>query len=76
MADECDFAADMELKAAEAFAAVRLRRLALLTRAVSAEFCECGSPIPAARRAALQGVTLCIHCQAIAERLGVVNVRA
>lgn len=76
MADECDFAADMELKAADAFAAARLGRLGLLAHAVSAEVCKCGSPIPAARRAAVPGVTLCTHCQAIAERLGVVNVRA
>lgn len=76
MADECDFATDMQLKAADAFAASRLRRLALLPLAISADVCECGTPIPASRRVAVQGVTLCTLCQAKAERRGVTHGRA
>ena len=35
----------------------------------SLEFCEeCGDDIPEARRLAVKGVTMCIHCQEIAER--------
>lgn len=35
-----------------------------------AEECEwCGNEIPAARRAAVPGRTLCVDCQAIKERL-------
>lgn len=35
----------------------------------SAFFCECcDAPIPEARRKALDGVTLCVTCQGIAER--------
>ncbi len=35
-----------------------------LVKGTSAEYCqECGEPIPAARRAALPGVQLCIQCQ-------------
>ncbi|GAB2726228.1 DksA/TraR family C4-type zinc finger protein [Halomonas garicola] len=35
----------------------------------SAEFCEeCDAPIPQARREAIPGVQLCIHCQAEAEK--------
>lgn len=76
MADECDFATDMQLKAADAFAASRLSRLALLSSARSAAVCECGTPISAARREAVPGVTLCTFCQAKAERLGVTYGRA
>jgi len=44
--------------------AVQRARQDLIT-GVSAEYCrECGEPIPAARRAALPGVQLCILCQA------------
>ncbi|MDP8049891.1 DksA/TraR family C4-type zinc finger protein [Pasteurella atlantica] len=35
-----------------------------LPKGESAEFCdECGDAIPQARRQAIQGVRLCIHCQ-------------
>ncbi|WP_338560648.1 TraR/DksA family transcriptional regulator [Erwinia sp. E_sp_B04_7] len=37
---------------------------------VSASFCEdCDAPIPEARRRAVQGVTRCVACQQMAERL-------
>lgn len=76
MADECDFATDMQLKAADAFAASRMSRLALLPLAISADVCECGTPIPAARREAVPGVTLCTFCQSRAERRGVTHGRS
>lgn len=75
MADECDFATDLQLKAADAFAAVRLSRLALLPLAISADVCECGAPIPAARRVAVPGVTLCTLCQSLTELRGVTHGR-
>ena len=75
MADECDFATDMQLKAADAFAASRLSRLALIPSVPSAAVCECGTPIPAARQAAVPGVTLCTFCQAKTERRGVTHGR-
>lgn len=34
----------------------------------SAEVCECGQRIPAARRKAVPGVQLCIECQAFDEQ--------
>ncbi|MGK6329115.1 TraR/DksA family transcriptional regulator [Erwinia sp. DT-104] len=37
---------------------------------VSASFCEdCDAPIPEARRRAVQGVTRCVTCQEMAERV-------
>ncbi|WP_410015957.1 DksA/TraR family C4-type zinc finger protein [Sodalis sp. C49] len=43
--------------------AVQRARSALL-QGESAHHCqECGEPIPQARRAALPGVQLCVHCQ-------------
>lgn len=37
---------------------------------VSASFCEeCDAPIPEARRRAVQGVTRCVACQEMTERL-------
>ncbi|OFC60703.1 TraR/DksA family transcriptional regulator [Candidatus Erwinia dacicola] len=37
---------------------------------VSASFCEdCDAPIPEARRRAVQGVTRCVVCQEMTERL-------
>ncbi|MDR1920323.1 MAG: DksA/TraR family C4-type zinc finger protein [Candidatus Adiutrix sp.] len=40
-----------------------------LPRGESLKFCEdCGEEIPAARRAALPGVRLCLECQAAAEK--------
>lgn len=37
---------------------------------VSASFCEdCEAPIPEARRRAVQGVTRCVACQEMTERL-------
>jgi len=37
--------------------------------APSRQFCEnCGVPIPAARREAVSGVTMCVDCQADDER--------
>lgn len=68
MADECDFATDMQLKAADAFAAARMGRIALLPSVKSAEVCDCGAAISAARRAAVPGVTRCRFCQERAER--------
>lgn len=68
MADECDFATDLQLRAAEAFAAKRLNSIALVYPAASAEVCDCGAPIPEARRKAVPGVWLCTFCQAKAER--------
>lgn len=76
MADECDFATDVQLKAADAFTASRLRRLALLPSARSAAVCECGALISAARQSAMPGVTLCTICQDKAERLEVTYGRA
>ncbi|MDM3884660.1 TraR/DksA C4-type zinc finger protein [Pseudomonas sp. BCRC 81390] len=76
MADECDFAADMELKAADAFVAQRLDRLAAAHLADSAEVCACGTAIPEARRKAVPGVLRCTFCQVKAERRGVTHGRA
>lgn len=51
-----------------ALAAVQ-RELALQAQNASAEFCEeCGEPIPAARRLAIPGVQLCVHCKSHKER--------
>lgn len=45
------------------------RKLAEQAERPSAEFCEeCGDQIPEARRKAIQGVQLCVHCQEINER--------
>jgi phage/conjugal plasmid C-4 type zinc finger TraR family protein len=33
-----------------------------------ADCLECGEPIPEARRVALPGVTLCVHCQTLMEK--------
>lgn len=36
---------------------------------VSEEFCDsCGAEIPEARRLAVPGCKLCVHCQSVAER--------
>lgn len=67
MADECDFATDLQLKAADKFNAWRLNSIALVYPAASAEVCECGAPIPEARRKASQGFPL-TFCQTKAER--------
>jgi len=76
MADECDFASDMQLKAADAFAASRLDRLATAYLVASAEVCGCGTAIPEARRKAVPGVLRCTFCQAKAERREVTHGRA
>ena len=68
MADECDFATDLQLKAADKFNAWRLNSIALVYPAASAEVCECGAPISEARRKAVPGVFLCTFCKAKAER--------
>jgi phage/conjugal plasmid C-4 type zinc finger TraR family protein len=61
MADECDMAQDME---------TLHRRIALenigsiASGRESLHSCEaCGDPIPEARRRAVPGVRLCVHCQ-------------
>lgn len=51
-----------------ALAAVQ-RQLAEQAQNASAEFCEdCGEPIPEARRLAIPGVQLCVHCKSHRER--------
>lgn len=51
-----------------ALAAVQ-RELAMQAQNDSAEFCEeCGEPIPEARRLAIPGVQLCVHCKSARER--------
>lgn len=45
------------------------RARACLPQGVSLEYCEeCGDRIPEARREALPGVRLCVHCQEEADR--------
>lgn len=44
------------------------QRRAVLPRKVSAARCDCGEPIPEARRKALPGVTTCVSCQRDIER--------
>lgn len=76
MADECDFATGMELKAADDFTARRLERIAVASLAESAEVCGCGTDIPEARRKAVPGVLRCTFCQNKAERREVTHGRA
>ena len=46
-----------------------LQQEACLPQGVSLEYCEeCGDRIPEARREALPGVRLCVHCQEEADR--------
>jgi phage/conjugal plasmid C-4 type zinc finger TraR family protein len=56
------------IRDAQALDAVR-QRLAQQRSRPSLEHCEqCGEDIPLARRQAVRGVTMCIHCQTLAER--------
>lgn len=62
MADSIDMA--QERIEAEMQARLAARRHTAL---VSAEFCECGEPIPARRRELIPGVQTCTDCQEHAE---------
>ncbi|MDP5306751.1 DksA/TraR family C4-type zinc finger protein [Paracoccus spongiarum] len=69
----------IEVSTAEAVARARLRLHAPLREA--AEVCaDCDEPIPAARRAAIPGVQLCVACQSGRDRqarpAGGINRRA
>jgi phage/conjugal plasmid C-4 type zinc finger TraR family protein len=62
-----DDAASEQINDSISDAVARARRE--LPRGESLKFCEdCGEEIPAARRAALPGVRLCLECQAAAEK--------
>ncbi len=66
MSDVADIAAERE---AEFFADAFARQQRSLAQGAGLSHCaECGQEIPAARRAAIGGVRLCVQCQAEQER--------
>ncbi|MTH63884.1 DksA/TraR family C4-type zinc finger protein [Paracoccus shanxieyensis] len=70
----------IDISTQEAIARMRARN-AGRGAVASAEFCaECDEPIPEARRAAIPGVQLCVHCQSGRDRAfkpaGGINRRA
>jgi phage/conjugal plasmid C-4 type zinc finger TraR family protein len=70
--DEGDLAADYQARHNQDAIARTRRDVAGTARSygAGAENCEwCGAEIPAARRAACPGCTLCVECQTIKERL-------
>jgi phage/conjugal plasmid C-4 type zinc finger TraR family protein len=52
----------------QALGLVRARLAAQRTKPSLEECSECGEAIPPARRLAVPGVEMCIHCQTLAER--------
>lgn len=70
MADDADVAqSQIELNIDCALAKIKHYK------GTSSEFCEeCGEPIPEARRNLLPGITICVDCAELAERLNRVQI--
>jgi len=64
MADAMDLAQQREQEDRERYINSARSRIATHSRFLCD---ECEAPIPEARRAAIQGVTLCVTCQEVAE---------
>ena len=66
--DIADQASDREM--ADREFALAARRAARPAGHSTSHCLDCGEPIPAARRQAVPGVTLCVECQTVQEHQG------